>query len=75
MAAFLVRGFRLGHGADPGQFTDLEDSIFAADIASLAASGITKGCNPPDNTRFCPTKNVTRGQMAAFLHRAQSHTP
>ena len=36
----------------------------------LAAEGITKGCNPPANDRFCPDDDVTRGQMAAFLHRA-----
>jgi len=70
MAAFLVRGYGLGHDADPDQFTDTGESIFRADIASLAAAGITKGCNPPDNTKFCPDSSVTRGQMAAFLHRA-----
>jgi len=26
--------------------------------------------NPPDNTMFCPDAYVSRGQMAAFLHRA-----
>jgi hypothetical protein len=33
----------------------------------LAGSGITFGCAPG---RFCPTAEVTRGQMAAFLSRA-----
>ena len=42
------------------------------DIDKLATAGVTKGCNPPDNDRFCPTQNVTRGQMAALLHRALS---
>ncbi len=55
----------------PGSiFTDDEFSIFEADIEWLAASGITKGCNPPVNDMFCPNDSVTRGQMAAFLHRA-----
>ena len=52
-------------------FDDVSEShTFVDDIAWLAGAGITKGCNPPDNTRFCPDNNVTRGQMAAFLHRA-----
>ena len=75
MAAFLVRGFDLGAASTTDQFTDLGDSVFKADIAQLAAAGITKGCNPPDNTKFCPTNSVTRGQMAAFLHRAETSVP
>ena len=51
-------------------FTDISDSIHAADINAIAALGITKGCDPPDNTLFCPKDSVTRGQMAAFLSRA-----
>jgi S-layer homology domain len=45
-------------------------STFHDDIAKLATAGITKGCNPPANTRFCPGQDVSRGQMAAFLHRS-----
>ncbi len=52
-----------------GPFTDDDDSVFEADIEWLAAHGITFGCNPPANDHFCPDANVTRGQMAAFLHR------
>ena len=36
---------------------------------ALAAAGVTRGCNPPVNDRFCPADLVTRGQMAAFLYR------
>lgn len=64
---------RIGCNDNPGysgQFYDDDDSVFEADVERLADSGITKGCNPPDNTRFCPGDPVTRGQMAAFLHRA-----
>jgi hypothetical protein len=68
MAAFLVRALELGTAADP--FIDDDGSVFAADIASLAGAGITKGCNPPANDRFCPEDLVTRGQMASFLVRA-----
>ncbi|HSJ34013.1 MAG TPA: putative glycoside hydrolase [Acidimicrobiia bacterium] len=68
MAAFLVRGLALGAGEDPG-FSD-DDGVFGADIAALAAAGITRGCDPPVNSRFCPERAVTRGEMAAFLRRA-----
>src|SRR5690606_39230732 len=70
MAAFLVRGF--GY-TDPGEgnlFTDDNGSIFEGDIDRLATAGVTKGCNPPKNDRFCPTQPVTREQMASFLARA-----
>ena len=69
MAAMLVRalGLTATNGTD---FTDDNDSIFEPDIEKLAAAGITAGCNPPTNNRFCPDDRVTRGQMAAFLVRA-----
>ncbi len=69
MAAFLSRALNLpaGQGID---FVDDNNSVFEADIEKLAFAGITKGCNPPKNDRFCPDANVTRGQMAAFLSRA-----
>ncbi|MGI9641698.1 MAG: right-handed parallel beta-helix repeat-containing protein [Acidimicrobiia bacterium] len=71
MAAFLVRALGLKSSLnDP--FVDDGDSIFEADIEKIAAAGITTGCNPPRNDRFCPDKVVTRGQMAAFLVRALS---
>jgi hypothetical protein len=72
MAAFLHRALDgvVDDSGSPGNFIDTAGSNFAADIAWLASTGITKGCNPPSNTRFCPDSIVTRGQMAAFLHRA-----
>jgi len=70
MAAFLVRG--MGYTDDGGGdlFIDDDDSIFEGDIDRLGTAGVTKGCNPPTNDRFCPTDLVTRGQMGAFLVRA-----
>ncbi len=68
MATFLVRALGLPAGA--ASFTDIGSSVHAANIEALAAAGITKGCNPPDNTLFCPTDPVTRAQMATFLARA-----
>ncbi len=52
-----------------GAFTDDDTSVFEADIEWLAEAGVTKGCNPPDNTLFCPGSDVTREQMAAFMRR------
>lgn len=51
-------------------FDDVGDgNVFHSDIDWLAANGVTKGCNPPLNTKFCPSNPVTRQQMAAFMHR------
>ncbi len=70
MAAFIVRAFDLKANSHPG-FNDVSASnTFYGDILKLGTAGVTKGCNPPANTLFCPTRNVTRGEMAAFLHRA-----
>ena len=69
MAAFLQRSF--GYPASPtDHFTDDDGSIFEGDINAIAQVGVTKGCNPPDNTRYCPTNKVTRQQMASFMRRA-----
>ena len=70
MAAFLVRALGLTDDGGGNTFVDDDDSIFEDEIAQLAAAGITTGCNPPVNDRFCPTQPVTREQMAAFLRRA-----
>jgi len=52
------------------RFDDVSDSnTFHRDIAWLADADVTRGCNPPANTQFCPDDNVTRGQMAAFMNR------
>lgn len=69
MAAFLVRALGL---TDTGtaSFVDDDDSIFESDIERLAHAGVTKGCNPPANDRFCPSSRVTRAEMATFLTRA-----
>jgi hypothetical protein len=68
MAAMLQRALGLvGSGPD---FTDTAASVFRREISAIAAAGITRGCNPPDNDLYCPERVVTRGEMAAFLHRA-----
>lgn len=74
MAAFLVRAFEYAPAGGSG-FEDTSGSVFEADIAALAAEGVTRGCNPPANTRFCPDAAVTREQMATFLTRAVGLEP
>lgn len=73
MAAFLMRAFGLREGR--ARFVDTRDSVFEEEIAALAEAGVTAGCNPPRNDRFCPQQAVTRAQMAAFLTRALGLEP
>ena len=72
MAAFIVRALSLTDGAGDDLFTDDDGTVFENNIDILATAGITRGCNPPTNDLFCPNDFVTRGQMAAFLHRADA---
>lgn len=73
MASFLVRAFRLSaEGSD--SFADIGVSTHLADIGTLAASGVTKGCatNP---ARYCPLRNTTQAEMATFIVRALQLSP
>jgi hypothetical protein len=70
MAAFLVRARSYSFGAGADLFIDDNGSVFELDIDRLGTAGVTRGCNPPVNNRFCPDGLVTRDQMAAFLVRA-----
>jgi hypothetical protein len=55
------------------QFTDVPNTNpFHADIDWLADAGVTKGCS---TTQYCPKDNVTREQMAAFMHRLSGNDP
>ncbi len=69
VAAFLQRGLQFP-AATSDWFADDAGHRFETEINALAEAGITKGCNPPDNDRFCPDRNLTRGEMAALLVRA-----
>ena len=52
-------------------FTDVSCDHWAINyISAVKDAGITKGCNPPQNDRFCPEDVVPRAQMAAFIYRA-----
>jgi hypothetical protein len=75
MAAFLVRALELPAATGPDRFSDDDTSEFEADIEALAAADVTRGCNPPDNDRFCPANPVTRAEMATFIVRAEGLSP
>ncbi len=53
-----------------GRFCDEDGSVHQANIEQIAAWEITLGCDADDATKFCPSAQITRRQMAAFLHRA-----
>jgi hypothetical protein len=74
MAAFLVRAFGYTNSGSGDYFEDTNGNTFEGDIDRLRVAGVTQGCNPPSNDRYCPDDPVTRGQMAAFLGRAFDYT-
>ena len=69
MAAFLVRALNLPQIENSDPYVDDDGHVFESEITTLSAYGITKGCTL---SQFCPEKEVTRGEMAAFLVRALS---
>lgn len=71
MAAFLTRALSLPMSS-VDYFTDEDGSVFEDDINSVAAAGITLGCNPPTNTAYCPSRSISRAEMATMLTRALS---
>lgn len=68
MAAFLVRALKIEQAPSAG-FVDTAGNTHEAAINALAAAGITSGCKT-EPLSYCPSKSVTRAQMATFLHRA-----
>ncbi|GMQ86514.1 MAG: hypothetical protein BMS9Abin07_2093 [Acidimicrobiia bacterium] len=75
MAAFLVRAFAWSDRGAGNYFVDDDGSIFEGDIDKLAAAGVTKGCNPPANDRYCPDAPVRRDEMATLIGRALGLAP
>jgi hypothetical protein len=71
MAEMLVRAFGYDNPEGTDFFTDDNDSRFHESINKLAAHRVTLGCNPPENTRFCPYSSLTRAEMASFFVRAE----
>lgn len=69
MAVFMARAFDVPIAATD-YFTDDDASPFESEINAIAQVGVTKGCNPPANTRFCPDRLLPREEMASFMVRA-----
>jgi hypothetical protein len=68
MAAFLTRALSLpATGTD--YFDDDHGTVHEGAINRIAAAGITSGCGA---RRYCPSDEISRAQMAAFLARALS---
>ena len=72
MATFLTRALNLRFGAGNDWFADDDGNKHETNIDRLFFAGVTRGC---DTARVCPGGSVTRGQMAAFLHRSASPSP
>jgi hypothetical protein len=74
MAAFLHRMMDEPVGPPHG-FGDVPDgSFYAQAVGWLREAGITTGFGG-SNSVFAPDEPVTRGQMAAFLHRMSGEPP
>lgn len=56
----------------PGEFRDVGPGTHAAAIKAIALHGVTQGCAAE---LFCPTRQVTRAQMATFIVRARNLAP
>jgi glucose/arabinose dehydrogenase len=68
MAIFLAKALNLP-STTTDYFDDDDGKTGESSINRMAAAGLTGGCAP---RRYCPSANVTREQMAAFLRRALS---
>ncbi len=61
---------RVDDGSYLGRFSDDDGNLHEANIEAIAEIGVTQGCNPPGNDRFCPFDLVSRAAMATFLVRS-----
>lgn len=71
-AALLVRTLGLAPVAPPVELADATVSPFSGEIGALVDAGISAGCT---EDAFCPTANVTRGQLATMVARALDLPP
>lgn len=69
VAAFVNRIVKLP-APTRDYFTDDDRSVFQRDINRIREAGIVRGCNRPAYTRFCPTRSVSRAELAVILVNA-----
>ncbi len=74
MATMVSRALTLP-ATNTDYFIDDNGHVLEGAINRIAQAGITEGCNPPTNDRFCPDRNLTRAEAAAFLARALNLPP
>lgn len=67
MASFIFRAFDVPEATRPHRFRDLAGKAHQDAISAITEAGIAQGCG---HGRFCPDREVSRGEMAAFLQRA-----
>lgn len=69
MATFLMRAANVPGGTKT-RFVDVSaTSSHVPGIAAVDREGWTRGCGPTTRNTYCPTRNVTRAEMATFLAR------
>ena len=61
--------------AHNGTFADDDGSVHESDIEIIATLGITSGCGKLEDNTYCPSRHVTRAQMAVFLGSALGIRP
>jgi spore germination protein YaaH len=71
MAGFLSRALSLP-GTSTNYFSDDDGMTLEVSINRIAAASITLGC---DTARYCPTRSLTRAEMASYLVRALGLPP
>jgi len=69
VAALFSRALGLTDDGGKDWFTDDNGTTYETEINRLAAAGVVRSCEA-DTAKFCPTKPIVRGQMAAWLVRA-----
>ena len=74
IAAFIVRMLGLP-AAGEDYFVDDDESVFEDDINRLAGAGITRGCDPPANTMYCPERSLNRVGRERISLSCSTHQP
>jgi hypothetical protein len=69
MAELLTRAFKLAP-TTTDFFSDDDGSGFESAINALRQAGITIGCDPENPASYCPSRILTRDEMASFFARA-----
>ena len=69
MASFLARALDLPE-VERDYFVDDDGSVHEDNINKIAEARITVGCDRLVGDLFCPSRPVTRAEMASFLARA-----